>query len=124
MKILLIFATLFIANGILAQTKKDSIQPISSCVSELYVPNVFSGSGDSVNDTFLPRLAGNPATYEFTIYDRWGEVIFKTTKVNEGWNGRYREIVQPEDVYVWMIKFTCNDSEEKYSFTGHVTVLR
>ena len=121
--ILIAFTFLFFAYESKAQ-EKDSIQPISSCVSELYVANSFSGNGDGVNDIFLPRMIGEPFTYEFTIYNRWGEVIFTTTKIDEGWTGTYKDHAQPMDVYVWTLKFTCKDEEEKYSFSGNVTLVR
>lgn len=118
----LVFFFLFILpTQIFSQEKTE---PISSCVSEMYVPNSFSGNGDSVNDFFIPILTGEPASYEFIIFDRWGEVIFKTDKVTEGWNGTYKDKSMPMDVYVWSIEFTCAGSEEKYQFRGNVTLIR
>jgi gliding motility-associated-like protein len=103
---------------------QEKTEPISPCVSELFVMNSFSGNGDSVNDIFIPRLVGDPSTYEFIVYNRWGEVIFKTDKVTEGWNGSYKGVAQPMGAYVWMLQFTCESSDEKYSYSGNVSLLR
>lgn len=122
-KLVLVLSFVFISEKIMAQNK-DSIEPISSCVSEIFLPNAFTGNGDSVNDIFIPRLAGEPQNYLFKIFNRWGEVIFETNKVTEGWNGSYKNKAVQMDVYVWIIEFTCKDDEQKYKFTGHVTLIR
>jgi gliding motility-associated-like protein len=118
---IIFFLLLILPTQLFSQEK---VEPISPCVSELFVANSFSGNGDGVNDIFIPKLIGEPYTYEFIIYNRWAEVIFKTDKVTEGWNGTYKNQAQPSDVYVWMLKFTCKDSEEKYSYSGNVTLIR
>ncbi len=121
MKIFFYITLLILPTQLFSQEKTE---PISPCVSELFVANAFSGNGDSVNDFFIPKLVGEPASYEFTIYNRWGEEIFKTDKVTEGWNGSYKGVAQPMDVYVWMLKFTCSGSEEKYTYSGNVSLIR
>jgi gliding motility-associated-like protein len=103
---------------------QENAEPISPCVSELNVPNSFSANGDNVNDIFLPKLIGEPHSYEFTVYNRWGEVIFSTDKVTEGWNGSLKGMAQPMDVYVWKLRFTCEGSKEDYSYSGDVTLVR
>jgi len=107
-----------------SQEKKDSIQPFAPCVEEIYVPNSFNGDGDGINDQFRPVMMGSPKTYSLQIFNRWGELIFETNNVDEGWNGSYKSQPVNMDTYVWMIKITCSGSEEKYTLTGHVTVLR
>lgn len=103
---------------------QEKTEPISPCVSEFYLPNSFSGNGDSINDTYLPRLVGTPDKYEFMIFNRWGEVIFKTEKVSEGWNGRFNDVPVSSGVYVWKIQFTCAGSDEKYQYMGNVSLIR
>ena len=55
----------------------------------LYVPNSFTPNIDGKNDLFLPKglRMEKYQSYEFTIFDRWGEEIFRTNKISEGWNG-------------------------------------
>lgn len=103
---------------------QENSEPISPCVSEFHVPNSFSGYGDQMNDIFIPKLSGAPASYEFMVFNRWGEVIFKTNQVTDGWNGKYKDSPVSSEVYVWQIVFTCSGSEEKYQFIGEVTLIR
>ena len=46
----------------------------------LYIPNSFTPNGDGKNDVFSPRgfRMNKFQAYELIIYNRWGEVIFKT----------------------------------------------
>lgn len=118
-----ILAIMFFSNSLIAQ-QNDTISQVSSCVEQLYLPNSFHGHGDCINDVFVPRMIGEPQNYSFKIFNRWGELIFETNKVTEGWNGSYKNKAVQTDVYVWMIEFTCKDDEEKYKLTGNVSLLR
>lgn len=53
-----------------------------------YIPNAFSPNGDNENDVFKAYI--NPVCvleYKLVIYNRWGEKVFETTDIKEGWNG-------------------------------------
>ena len=56
----------------------------------LYVPQSFTPNQDGINETFIPKglRFQKFRSYEFTIYNRWGEIIFKTNDVNAYWDGR------------------------------------
>jgi len=54
----------------------------------LYVPNTFTPDGDGINDIFLPKGdLIDPKNYKMMIFNRWGEKIFETTNIYEGWDG-------------------------------------
>lgn len=91
----------------------------------LYVPNTFTPNGDGKNEIFY-AVGTNLLSFEMNIFDRWGNLVYRGTDINEGWNGKMNntgsEIVQI-DTYVWQIKIT--DSEnKKRSFIGHVNVIK
>ncbi len=92
----------------------------------MYVPNTFTPNGDNVNDIFKPIGIGMEGEYyEFLIYDRWGDVIFKTYDPNAGWNGKANngtDIAQ-QDTYVWRIvmKDVLNN---RHRFVGNVNLIR
>ncbi|PCH98581.1 MAG: hypothetical protein COB85_01310 [Bacteroidetes bacterium] len=94
--------------------------------SIMHVPNSFTPNGDGINEGFLPKGIGFAARkYEMRIYDRWGDLIFKTEDVNLPWYGTAnngRKVVQT-DVYIWMILAT-NMQGEKHTSIGHVTLIR
>ncbi|HLP12574.1 MAG TPA: PKD domain-containing protein [Flavobacteriales bacterium] len=110
------------ANGCVAQVCHDvTIQDEFL----IYAPNTFTPDGDGINDIFMPIIQGhNPETYEFYIFNRWGEVIFKTTDHTQGWDGQHKNMKSKEDVYVWKVRVKKSMVEETMDFEGHVNLLR
>ena len=94
----------------------------------LYVPNAFTPGSDGLNDEFqifLPPTGVDFSTFNLLIYDRWGELIYKTNDVNVSWNGRKNnsgEILK-QDVYVYKITFK-DVKKKQYEKVGHVSLLR
>jgi large repetitive protein len=93
----------------------------------LYAPNAFTPlNHDGNNDVFMPTGVGiDPAHFEMTIFDRWGNQIFKTTDVTKGWDGKANggSKVAQIDVYVWKIK-TKDYSGQNHNYVGHVTIVK
>jgi gliding motility-associated-like protein len=69
---------------------------------EIYVPKGFSPNRDNKNDKLIPRLVGITELLYFKVYNRWGQLLYSTGIVGEGWDGTYRGAKQPMDTYVWM----------------------
>lgn len=90
----------------------------------IYIPNAFSPNGDGINDTFL--IKGEFITeFKMLIYDRWGNVVYKTDDLNEWWDGTANggnEKAQI-DVYVYVIEAT-DIKSKKHTYRGTVTLLR
>jgi len=86
------------------------------------IPNAFSPNGDGLNDKF--RIFGTPpeniTKYNFQIYDRWGQRIFSTTNIEEGWDGTSKGQYCPSGVYVWEIFY---EDSKKTRVTNHGTVM-
>lgn len=40
----------------------------------------------------------------FKVFNRWGQLVFSTTQLNTGWDGRWGGVEQPAGTYVWMIE--------------------
>jgi gliding motility-associated-like protein len=88
-----------------------------------YIPNTFTPNGDGLNDVFYPSIMG-VEDYHFMIFDRWGELIFETSDIYTGWDGRYKGNKCQEDVYVWKVSFTDLTIEEGAKYIGHVSLIR
>ncbi|MGZ3865946.1 MAG: gliding motility-associated C-terminal domain-containing protein, partial [Bacteroidia bacterium] len=74
-----------------------------STLVSIIVPNVFSPNGDGVNDYFFIKASG----FEFagyTIFNRWGKVMFETDVWNDGWDGKYNEKDVPEGTYYYIVR--------------------
>lgn len=91
-----------------------------------YVPNAFTPDGDEHNNTFFPVMTAgfSPATYEFYIYDRWGELIFESRDTQVGWDGTYRGSMVQTGIYTWFLRFKDDDNDEKFEFSGHVNLVK
>jgi len=91
----------------------------------LFVPNAFSPNANNMNDAFFPVpskiLSG--AEFDFTIYSRWGELIFSSADSNVGWDGTNRGKPVPPDVYVWRLKLNVESLPEQ-QLIGHVMLIR
>src|SRR5690606_20332062 len=56
----------------------------------VWVPSVFTPNGDGVNDYIRPIINGNFKLQYFTIYNRWGNLVYTTNDANQGWDGRLK----------------------------------
>lgn len=95
----------------------------------IYVPNSFTPNGDGLNDFFLPngKFHNNSEglqDYEFVIFNRWGEQIFRTTTPYAGWDGTYRNHIVQQDVYVWKISVFDPVNQKIVTQAGTVTLIR
>lgn len=104
---------------------KDKVRKKITILPEyrFWVPNAFTPNNDGLNDVFLPIVYG-VENYVLEIYDRWGEKIFHTDNVKQGWDGYYKGVLCKEDVYVWKINFKNVISRRQEEHLGHVTLIR
>ena len=68
----------------------------------IYVPRVFTPNGDGTNDLLKPILVGIADFHYFSIYNRWGNMIFTTQDPNQGWDGTFKGVQQPVETYLWI----------------------
>jgi adhesin/invasin len=68
----------------------------------IYVPRAFSPNNDGTNDLLKPILVGIQTFHYFTVYNRWGNIIFTTTDPNQGWDGTFKGVPQPVETYLWI----------------------
>lgn len=105
----------------------DSISKIVSVIGELtlYVPNAFTPNGDGINDVFIPIVSGEREnSYRFSIYNRWGEEIFRSENLTVGWNGSHAGMKSPSGIYTWRIYAKSEFGVESVVISGLVTLLR
>jgi gliding motility-associated-like protein len=84
----------------------------------IMIPNVFSPNADKNNDIFEIIGVKDCLPFELTIFNRWGEMVFKSTDRKIGWDGFYKGKPQPAGVYAYML----NATGKKYK--GSVTLIR
>lgn len=93
------------------------IQPL------VYVPNAFTPGG--LNPIFIPVVSFQDVSkYEFSIVDRWGQVVFQTNDPAQGWDGHHQQsgkLVAP-NLYLYVLKVVDGNNQE-YFFRGNVSVI-
>lgn len=89
-----------------------------------WIPNAFTPDDNGRNDILYVRGDGIN-DFEFKIFNRWGEIIFYTKNMNEGWDGTKQVTGEklPEGAYVYYIKGVKSDGEP-VSVNGMVNLLR
>jgi gliding motility-associated-like protein len=90
-----------------------------------YVPNTFIPDGDGVNDIWNVVFSSpeDVKKYSMQIFDRWGELIFETKNIYQGWDGTYRNSQCQDGTYVWKLTFSWDDYRT-FQKLGHVNLLR
>ncbi|RYZ62019.1 MAG: gliding motility-associated C-terminal domain-containing protein, partial [Chitinophagaceae bacterium] len=102
---------------------KDSVLvALKECMKGFYVPTAFTPNGDRKNDEFKPLLFGKVKKYRFTIYNRWGQMIFQTTDQFKGWDGTVAGTPQRSDTFVWTCTYQFEGESEKLE-KGTVSVI-
>jgi gliding motility-associated-like protein len=89
----------------------------------LYIPNCFTPNGDTRNDIFKAEASGI-TTFHMQIFNRWGEMVFESFDINDGWDGTYKSEQVQEDVYAVKLNYTnyCTGEQEIERYC-HVAVL-
>ena len=67
----------------------------------VYVPKAFAPNGNGSNELLRPILVLIPTINYFRVYNRWGQLIYQTKNIGEGWNGTFKGVTQPIETYTW-----------------------
>ncbi|ABG59856.1 PKD domain-containing protein [Cytophaga hutchinsonii] len=100
-------------------TYKISIKP------ETFVkmPSMFTPNGDGNNDVVKVNGWGIKELREFQIFNRWGQLIYSSNDINEGWDGTFNGLLQGSDIYVYKVKaLTWREFEIKEE--GYINLVR
>ncbi len=90
----------------------------------VYVPNTFTPNDDNVNELFIPSTEGlKDEGYKFMVFNRWGQLLYKTNSKLEGWDGTFNGKLVNEDTYIYRIEGVIRENGEDYEKVGHITVL-
>ncbi len=113
-------------------TRLDTVNVFSvRCDCKMWMPNAFTPNGSpGVNDEVRPLFVddyGNTCgvkTGYWSIYNRWGECVFKERPLSEAWNGIYMDQPLPPGVYIYLINATFDASVTGFrNFSEKGTIL-
>lgn len=91
----------------------------------IYAPNAFTPDGDEHNQTWRVFMEGiDVYDFELLIFNRWGEVIWESHDVEVGWDGTYGGKPVETGMYNWIIRTKDLQNDAKYTFDGHINLLK
>lgn len=91
----------------------------------IWVPNSFSPDGDEFNNVFEPVISNvDSQAYDFIIFDRWGNLVFESHDINQGWDGTLNGSYANTGIYVWKIRLKSIDTDEYREYSGQVNLLK
>lgn len=103
--------------------KSDTISVIENPAFMGKTPNVFTPNEDSINDFYFIQSEA-AEFFQFTIFDRWGNVIFNTTDPNFQWNGRSNNQQFDDGTYFYKLTYRLVCQFENQNKSGFLTILR
>jgi gliding motility-associated-like protein len=112
-----------VSNNCGSATAKTSIV-IYPDECALHIPTAFSPNGDGKNDIFRALSHCPIDKFSIHVYNRWGQLLYESNDVTVGWDGTFKGIAQPLDVYVYYTEYFnyCKGAMDFKS--GNVTLLR
>lgn len=107
-------------------TNTDSIRvfvKIPICEEpEIFIPSAFTANNDGKNDKLYVRGPSISKLY-FVIYNRWGEKVFETHDIKQGWDGTYKGNMSAPGVFVYYVEAVCSNKANFFK-KGNITIIR
>ncbi len=112
-------ATNYLPNGCQAS---DDFTVVVLNEAVVMTPNAFTPNGDGLNDYFGP-IGKVPEGYRLQIFNRNGEMVFKSSGMYQRWDGIYKGVRQPASVFIYIIDY--KDLQNKpHQQKGSFTLIR
>jgi gliding motility-associated-like protein len=93
-----------------------------NCANQVFVPTAFTPNNDGRNDVLRARAYFPISNFSFNIYNRWGQLIFSTANINEGWDGKINAATATPGVYIWQLSY--KRKETAYKQKGTTVLIR
>ncbi|QES89056.1 T9SS type B sorting domain-containing protein [Rhizosphaericola mali] len=70
---------------------------------KLFIPSAFTPNNDGKNDFFKATSNAKIDRYSLKIFNRWGNLVFSSNNISNGWNGKYNNNTLPTGTYIYEI---------------------
>lgn len=114
-------------DNVLCYTEQNTTIIVTECPGIIYwVPNCFTPDGNEYNQFYGPIMTDGYDIngFEFCIFNRWGNLIWKSYDPQSKWDGTYNGKKCSDGVYIWKIRFDVLGSDKKIIEHGHLTLIR
>lgn len=102
-------------------SKNIFIEPIIT----LHIPNTFTPNGNTINDVFKPEgIFLGIKDYTFSVYNRWGELLFTSTDPDIGWDGKIDNQPVQQGIYIYQLRYTDYLRTKWHETSGEIYILK
>lgn len=100
----------------------DKFVDVEFCDCNLLIPNAFTPNNDGLNDMFFLQHMCAISDFKIEIFNRWGDLIFKSEALDFEWDGKINGNMVKPDLYIYSINYL-NNRVNRVFLTGHVSVI-
>lgn len=91
----------------------------------IFIPNAFTPDGNAINELFTLYPTLEVESWNFMIFNQWGELIYESSDPKTSWDGKYKGEVVPIGTYTYILEaISCEDLKPEKLIKGHVNVVR
>ncbi len=102
---------------------RDTVKVIVDYRDNLLIPSAFTPNGDGRNDVFRIVNASFQRLMEFRVFNRWGQEVFSTTDINNGWDGKWKGVELDMGNYQYLIRVAYPDGNVE-TYKGDINLIR
>lgn len=101
----------------------DTVVIYPDCNTAMFIPNAFTPNGDGKNDVF--KIAGmqGQRLIDMSVYNRWGQLVFKTGDALKGWDGTINGKLPGSQTFVYMVRYINLEGKAKF-IRGTISLIR
>ncbi len=117
--------TLAVTDAIGCTLKDYTFIDPANCCDKVFFPNAFSPNDDGLNDSWRMRTPLTIDIQKFNVYNRWGQVVWRSDNQLSSWNGTYNDKrVADIGTYYYILKYKCLGDDNTYIKKGDVMLIR
>jgi gliding motility-associated-like protein len=105
-----------------SDTAIKKLRVLNNCY--IAVPTAFTPNGDGLNDYLYPNNAFKADNLKFSVFNRWGQLVFTTRNWQMKWDGKINGMPQGADIFVWYLEYTHRDTGQKVFQKGTTMLIR
>jgi len=104
---------------------RDSMElRLRDCNCVIDLPNAFSPNGDGINDVYVPSISCYPKDFHFSVFNRYGQLVFETRDSRVRWDGKFNNQLLTVGTYYYVLTFVNETLQQPESRKGSITLLR
>jgi gliding motility-associated-like protein len=91
--------------------------------NQVYIPNSFTPNNDGINDYISFHTSDTLDIFEFTLFDKWGNIVWYTTDPNDKWDGG-DEYYLIDGIYIYVMKYIVSRTKTYEIKRGNILLVR